>query len=191
MNNESESVIKYFGFDDLNKLIQIEKGDDDLNQLYFKYLSVNKTIPKNVLTIIIKHLLKGIEFITLKGIIHGDIKMENVVIIMIKTCKIIDFDLSQDIKAANLHSIEELSNSFLYEDLYCVGKIMCLLLSTTQKKISICNGTSLLIPYGLDITKNCLELLIALLKENPNKRISITNAMKSPYIVSDDDYIKR
>lgn len=75
--------------------------------------------------------------------------------IMIKTCKIIDFDLSQDIKVANLHSIEELSNSFLYEDLYCVGKIMCLLLSTTQKKISICNGTSLLIPYGLDITKNC------------------------------------
>ena len=72
--------------------------------------------------------------------------------IMIKTCKIIDFDLSQDIKVANLHSIEELSNSFLYEDLYCVGKIMCLLLSTTQKKISICNGTSLLIPYGLDIT---------------------------------------
>lgn len=56
--------------------------------------------------------------------------------IMIKTCKIIDFDLSQDIKVANLHSIEELSNSFLYEDLYCVGKIMCLLLSTTQKKIS-------------------------------------------------------
>ena len=44
--------------------------------------------------------------------------------IMIKTCKIIDFDLSQDIKVANLHSIEELSNSFLYEDLYCVGKIM-------------------------------------------------------------------
>ena len=81
MNNESESVIKYFGFDDLNKLIQIEKGDDDLNQLYFKYLSVNKTIPKNVLKIIIKHLLKGIEFITLKGIIHGDIKMENVVIV--------------------------------------------------------------------------------------------------------------
>ena len=28
MNNESEYVIKYFGFDDLNKLIQIEKGDD-------------------------------------------------------------------------------------------------------------------------------------------------------------------
>lgn len=81
MNNESEYVIKYFGFDDLNKLIQIEKGDDDLNQLYFKYLSVNKTIPKNVLKIIIKNLLKGIEFITLKGIIHGDIKMENVVIV--------------------------------------------------------------------------------------------------------------
>ena len=65
----------------LMQLIQIEKGDDDLNQLYFKYLSVNKTIPKNVLKIIIKHLLKGIEFITLKGIIHGDIKMENVFIV--------------------------------------------------------------------------------------------------------------
>ena len=42
MNNESEYVIKYFGFDDLNKLIQIEKGDDDLNQLYFKYLALKE-----------------------------------------------------------------------------------------------------------------------------------------------------
>lgn len=39
MNNESEYVIKYFGFDDLNKLIQIEKGDDDLNQ-YILNISV-------------------------------------------------------------------------------------------------------------------------------------------------------
>ena len=53
--------------------------------------------------------------------------------IMIKTCKIIDFDLSQDIKVANLHSIEELSNSFLYEDLYCVVKL-CVFYYQLHKK---------------------------------------------------------
>lgn len=135
-------IIYYDGFmenDNIYIIMEYIKGSD----LFDWYTSANKPIDVNMLMNIIKALLLGLEDLHNMGIVHRDLKLENILIGDNGSIKIIDFglsgfkDLPQTCKkaAGTIHYVSpDIINNplnykvFLSNDIWSLGVIFYILM---------------------------------------------------------------
>ena len=198
LNNESENIIKYYSDEESESKnqLKIEKCDYTLEKIKRIFNNKNRVIPERIVLHFISQIIQGLEFMNRKGVIHNDIKMENIMIIYKKTktqksviksidfenqlmqatCKIIDYDLSKKIKFDENEDPFDCSEmKYKRVDLYSVGLVMYFLLtlhqpSSTQSDIEFNENEK--------ISKTSILLLRQLLKANPSRRITPKEALK-------------
>ena len=196
LNNESDNIIKYYSDEESENKnqLKIEKCDYTLEKIKRIYNNKNRVIPERIVLHFISQIIQGLEFMNRKGVIHNDIKMENIMIsykktkipiiksidfenlLMQATCKIIDYDLSKKIKFDENEDPFDCSEmKYKRVDLYSVGLVMYFLLtlhqpSSTQSDIEFNENEK--------ISKTSILLLRQLLKANPSRRITAKEALK-------------
>lgn len=197
LNNESDNIIKYYS-DDENESknqLKIERCDYTLETIKKIFNNKNRVIPEKIVLHFISQIIQGIEFMNRRGIIHNDIKMENIMIsfqktktpmtikkfidfenqLMNSTCKIIDYDLSKKIKVEeNEDPFDVTEMKYKKVDLFSVGLVMYFLLTlnkptSTQYNIEFSEKEK--------ISKTSVLLLRQLLKANPTRRITPKEAL--------------
>jgi len=181
-----------------------KKGD----LMYIQDLYNNKVIPEEVVkTRFMVPLLKALEYIHDKGIIHLDVKPENIVVMEDGTVKLCDFGLAID---TNLHT----PNEFLGTPEFMAPELVKLTTAGYTNKVDMwsvgCTIFELIFGHTpfignsreetfknilqspvhfplsqyIFISSGCLMFLTKLLIKTPSSRMSAKEALQTPYVKS-------
>jgi serine/threonine protein kinase len=179
-----------------------KKGD----LVYIQDVYNNKLIPEEVVkTKFMVPLLKALEYIHDKGVIHLDVKPENIVVMEDGTVKLCDFGLAVD---THLHT----PNEFLGTPEFMAPELVKLTAEGYTNKVDMwslgCTIYELLFrytpfignsreetfknilqspvhfPLDIFISSGCLMFLTKLLIKTPTSRISAKEALQTPYVKS-------
>ncbi len=153
-------------------------------------------IPEKLSKYIFKQLIEGIKYIQNQGIVHRDIKPDNILIDLNNTIKICDFGVSKEVKQNQLLKDSCGTPAFVapeilldspYDpfkcDIWSSGVVLYTMLSGVvpfrgnndhQLHKSILSGKFTQLN---DISIECQDLISKLLEVNPNKRIKIDNIL--------------
>ena len=158
--------------------------------------------------IIYKQLINSIKFIHSKGIIHRDIKLDNILIDLNNTIKLCDFGVGKNYKK-NEKLIDQcgtpayiapeiLHNEDGYYgppvDIWSSGVVLYAMLSGNVpfKANNIKDLHQLIIrgEYNIikDISNDAKNLIKRILEVDPSKRINIEGILNHPWMISNDDY---
>ena len=158
-------------------------------------------ISENSSKIIFKQLIKGLQYIHNKKIVHRDIKLDNILIDLTNTVKICDFGVSRILRSGDIMyehcgtpayispEIFENKGYFGYGcDVWSAGVTLYYMLAGEQPfkgekideiKENILKGNFKLIK---NISKEANNLLVKMLEPDPKNRISIEQILKHPWL---------
>ena len=166
----------------------------------FDYIVAHQYLSEEQSSIFFYQLINGVEHIHSRGIAHRDLKPENLLLTENNILKIIDFGLSHEFDEINYLSTKCGSPSYAapeiikgekYDgfktDIWCCGIILYAMVcgylpfdgednDVLFKNIVECNPE---IPDYLSY--DCQELIMDILKEDPNERITIEGIKKSKF----------
>lgn len=181
---------------------------DNLLMLILK----NKMIPEETSKRIFLTACLGLQAIHEKGLIHRDIKMENIIILNgglgTPPCKILDFGLAHSIKKSNMKEVRpirncgtpgyiapELINSGLYGfpfDIFSLGVVLYIMLTgcfpfpgKNQNEI-IEKNKMCIVNYNTKrlqcISKEAKDLMGSMIKKNPHDRLTLEKVLSHSWL---------
>jgi len=153
-------------------------------------------IPEKLSKYIFKQLIEGIKYIQNQGIVHRDIKPDNILIDLNNTIKICDFGVSKEVKQNQLLKDSCGTPAFVapeilldspYDpfkcDIWSSGVVLYTMLSgvvpfrgNNDHELHKCILSGKFSQLN-DISIECQDLICKLLEVNPNKRIKIDNIL--------------
>ncbi len=158
--------------------------------------------------IIFKQLIISLKYIHSKGIIHRDIKLDNILIDLNNNIKICDFGVGKNYQnnekfmdqcGTPAYIAPEILNNEGYEgppvDIWSSGVVLYAMLSgTVPFKANNINDLHNKIKSGFyneinDISNDAKNLICKLLEVDPSKRIGINDILTHPWILSCDEDI--
>ena len=158
--------------------------------------------------IIFKQLINSLKFIHSKGIIHRDIKLDNILIDLNNSIKLCDFGVGKNYKKNEklkdqcgtpaYIAPEILNNEEGYfgppVDIWSSGVVLYAMLSgNVPFKANNIKDLHQLIINGQynnikDISNDARNLIKKILEVDPSKRINIEGILNHPWMISNDDY---
>ena len=158
-------------------------------------------ISESTAKIIFKQIIKGLQLIHKKKIVHRDIKLDNVLIDLTNTVKICDFGVSRILQPGDVmyehcgtpaYIAPEIFKDEGYEgfscDIWSAGVTLYYMLAGTQpfkaNKIEDLKEIILKGEYEPieDISKEANNLINGMLQLNPKKRLTIEEILKHPWL---------
>ena len=173
--------------------------------------AINKMnkIPENLAKIIFKQLIQALQYIHSNGIVHRDIKPDNILLDLDNTIKICDFGVSKIIPEGQLIQdscgtpafvAPEILLEYPYDpyptDIWSSGVVLYAMttgffpfrgVNETQLHESILSGD---FPRPKDVSNELNDLLSKILNTNPKKRISLKNILLHPWFNNDNNLNK-
>ena len=165
-------------------------------------------LPEKTARIIFKQLITTLKFIHSKGIIHRDIKLDNILIDLNNNIKICDFGVGKNYKKNEklkdqcgtpaYIAPEILNNNDGYYgppvDIWSSGVVLYAMLSgNVPFKANNIKDLHHKIIHGQylnihDISQDAKNLIKKILDVDPNNRINIDNILNHPWMISNDSY---
>ena len=186
---------------DTHILIVMEYVCGDL----LSYMRKRSKVSEPTAKIIFKQIIKGLQYIHKKKIVHRDIKLDNVLIDLTNTVKICDFGVSRILSPGDTmyehcgtpaYIAPEIFRNEGYEgyscDVWSAGVTLYYMLAGMQPfkggKIEELKEVILKGQYEPihDISKEANDLIDRMLKLNPKERISIEDILKHPWLKNVD-----
>ena len=205
---QHENIIKTFTYFEAlpSSLCIIQEYAKKGDLVHIQSMYNNKIVPEEVvLTQFLLPLLRALEYLHERGIIHIDVKPENIVVMEDGTVKLCDFGLAID---TNLHT----PNKFLGTEEFMAPEVVNLTKTGYSNKVDMwslgCTIYELLFgntpfignskeetfknilnapvhfPQDIFISSGCLMFLVKLLMKDPNRRTSAKEALQIPYVKS-------
>ncbi|OHT14259.1 hypothetical protein TRFO_15417 [Tritrichomonas foetus] len=193
-------------------IVEIYEIIDDENYIYIiceycskgslsKYIGMKEKLSFLEITDIFSQIVQGIQYIHENGVVHRDIKLENILLTKDSVVKLCDFGLSRqvtnetlctticgsDVFAAPEIILGKKYNGFK-ADLWSLGVVLYILsclqipwdTTSTPKMVNcIINAEYKIPPF---VNKEIQDVIHGLLVLDPNKRMSIYDLMKSPLL---------
>nr|KAI8757963.1 serine/threonine-protein kinase MARK2-like isoform X1 [Biomphalaria glabrata] len=186
-----------------------------------EYISSKKRLPEQEVAKFIRQILSAVDYLHRLGIIHRDLKIENLLLDSNKDIKLIDFGLSNFIKVANspegvraqefcvtqcgspAYAAPELLNHEKYGlqvDLWSIGVNMFAMLTgglpfTVEpfniKILYAKMRDRQMNPIPDDLSRDCRDLLKKFLNPDPTRRVTISEAMCHPWLSPSNKPIPR
>ena len=195
-----KNIIKYFEHFETDKYFCIVMenicGGNLLNAIN-KMTKFSEPMAKNVF----KQLIYTIKYLHNKNIVHRDIKPDNILLELDNTIKLCDFGVSKQVKKGQLLTdscgtpafiAPEILKDHPYDpyltDIWSSGVVLYIIVSgffpfrgTNENELrkNIIEGNY---PKLIDISDNLKDLLNKMLEINPNKRISLDEIIKHPWL---------
>ena len=182
---------------DTHILIVMEYVCGDL----LSYIRKRAKISEPTAKIIFKQIIKGLQYIHKKKIVHRDIKLDNVLIDLTNTVKICDFGVSRILQPGDImyehcgtpaYISPEIFKDEGYEgfscDIWSAGVTLYYMLAGIQPfKANKIEDLKDIILKGefepiADVSKEANDLIKGMLELDPNKRISIEDILKHPWL---------
>ena len=158
-------------------------------------------ISESTAKIIFKQIIKGLQYIHKKKIVHRDIKLDNVLIDLTNTVKICDFGVCRILQPGDVmyehcgtpaYIAPEIFKDEGYEgfscDVWSAGVTLYYMLAGVQpfkaNKIEDLKEIILKGEYNPveDVSKEANDLINGMLQLNPNKRFTIEDILKHPWL---------
>jgi len=191
-------------------VLELAKGGE-----LFKRIKSQQKLNENQTRVVMKQLFDALEYLHTRGIAHRDLKPENILMQSKNkndfSIKLSDFGLSRFVDdnfymrtlcgTPNYTAPEvfdkTIKNYTIAVDMWSCGVIMyiCLCgyppfsrkLSKYPLKTQILNGLYTFKPeHWNNISEDAINLIKSLLQVNPNNRITVSQALKHPFITKDD-----
>ena len=198
-----KNIIKYFEHFETKKYFCIVmeniSGGNLLNAIN-KMSKFSESMAKNIF----KQLILTIKYLHNMNIVHRDIKPDNILLELDNTIKLCDFGVSKQIKKGQLlkdtcgtpafiapEILKEKPYDPYVTDIWSSGVVLYIIVSgffpfrgnnETELRKSIISGN---FPKLIDISENLKDLLDKLLEINPEKRITIDEILKHPWLNED------
>ena len=169
------------------------------------FMRKRSKITESTAKIIFKQIIKGLQYIHKKKIVHRDIKLDNVLIDLTNTVKICDFGVSRILQPGDTmyehcgtpaYIAPEIFRNEGYEgyscDIWSAGVTLYYMLAGMQPfkggKIEELKGIILKGEYEQikDISNEANDLINRMLKLNPKERITIEEILKHPWLKNVD-----
>ena len=169
------------------------------------FMRKRSKITESTAKIIFKQIIKGLQYIHKKKIVHRDIKLDNVLIDLTNTVKICDFGVSRILQPGDImyencgtpaYIAPEIFKNEGYEgyscDIWSAGVTLYYMLAGVQPfkggKIEELKEIILKGEYEQikDISKEANDLINKMLKLNPKDRITIEEILKHPWLKNVD-----
>ena len=189
----------------------------------FSFVKKRRKLTEKISIFLFRQIILGIKHIHSQGIVHRDIKLENILIDLNNTIKICDFGISRILSSPNDLLFEQ-SGTPMYMapeiflcskekgykgfpvDIWSAGIALYIMLSGTfpfmiknntdsffdpnsniKKNIAIKNIIINKKPKPIeDISDNANDLLKGLLNKDPNKRLTIDEILKHPWLNNEE-----
>ena len=197
------NIIKYFEHFETEKYFCIVmeniSGGNLLNAIN-KMSKFTEPMAKNIFM----QLILTLKYLHNMNIVHRDIKPDNILLELDNTIKLCDFGVSKQIKKGQLLTdscgtpafiapeiLKEKAYNPYFTDIWSSGVVLYIMVSgffpfrginETELRKSIISGNY---PELNDISENLKDLLNKLLEVNPDKRISIDDILKHPWLNDD------
>ena len=158
-------------------------------------------ISEHTAKIIFKQIIKGLQYIHKKKIVHRDIKLDNVLIDLTNTVKICDFGVCRILQPGDVmyehcgtpaYIAPEIFKDEGYEgfscDIWSAGVTLYYMLAGVQPfKADKIDDLKEIILKGEyepieDVSKEANDLINGMLRLNPNKRLTIEEILKHPWL---------
>ncbi|GAB1605189.1 serine/threonine-protein kinase ULK3-like isoform X1 [Argonauta hians] len=169
------------------------------------FLKKKRALPELVVRRFLQQIALAIHFLWSNNVAHMDLKPQNILLTssMNPVLKIADFGFAKHIlEGTELHSMR---GSLLYMapeilckrkydsrvDLWSIGVILyeCLFgqapfasRTFTELEEKITDSGPIMLPYGVDISDRCRNLILSLLQRDPDKRIKFSEFFCHPFI---------
>ncbi|XP_036365877.1 serine/threonine-protein kinase ULK3 isoform X2 [Octopus sinensis] len=169
------------------------------------FLRKKRALPELVVRRFLQQIALAIHFLWSNNVAHMDLKPQNILLTSSENpiLKIADFGFAKHmLEGTEMHSLR---GSLLYMapeilckrkydsrvDLWSIGVIFyeCLFgqapfasRSFTELEEKITDSWPIALPYGVEVSDNCRDLLLSLLKRDPDKRIKFTEFFCHPFI---------
>ena len=200
-----KNIIKYFEHFENEKhfFIVMENicGGNLLNAIN-KMSKFSESMAKNIF----KQLIETIKYLHSIGIVHRDIKPDNILLDLDSTIKLCDFGVSKEVKEGQLLTdscgtpafvAPEILKDSPYNpymtDIWSSGVVLYAMITgffpfrgvnETELHKNILSGA---FPKLKDVSNELKDLLNKILEVNPNKRITIDNILKHPWIIQNEN----
>ena len=200
-----KNIIKYFEHFENEKhfFIVMENicGGNLLNAIN-KMSKFSESMAKNIF----KQLIETIKYLHSIGIVHRDIKPDNILLDLDNTIKLCDFGVSKEVKEGQLLTdscgtpafvAPEILKDSPYNpymtDIWSSGVVLYAMITgffpfrgvnETELHKNILSGA---FPKLKDVSNELKDLLNKILEVNPNKRITIDNILKHPWIIQNEN----
>nr|XP_022328897.1 serine/threonine-protein kinase ULK3-like isoform X1 [Crassostrea virginica] len=202
LNHENIVRLEDFLWDDqyIYLIMEYCSGGDLSN-----FIRSKRTIPENILKRFLQQIAKAMKYLYDFNIAHMDLKPQNILLTSEynPTLKIADFGFSKHLfqgdelhlmRGSPLYMAPEIICKGTYDsrvDLWSIGVIIyeCLFgrapfASRTFKELEnkIWDSKPVEIPYGVNISDNCRDLILRLLKRDPKERITFEEFFNHPFV---------
>lgn len=176
----------------------------------FDYLNSVVLLPESRTRILMRQVLEAIEFIHSRGIVHRDIKLENILLDETLSAKLSDFGFAvyvrhdeqlKEIRGTPGYLAPEMLRANMYEDspgygrpvdMWCCGVMLYTLLcgsqpfSRTSREETIVASLrgqyTFEAPEWQDISDAAKDMITRLLTQNPKDRMTASEALRHPFI---------
>ena len=200
-----KNIIKYFEHFENEKhfffFFENICGGNLLNAIN-KMSKFSESMAKNIF----KQLIETIKYLHSIGIVHRDIKPDNILLDLDSTIKLCDFGVSKEVKEGQLLTdscgtpafvAPEILKDSPYNpymtDIWSSGVVLYAMITgffpfrgvnETELHKNILSGA---FPKLKDVSNELKDLLNKILEVNPNKRITIDNILKHPWIIQNEN----
>ncbi|EDV26515.1 uncharacterized protein TRIADDRAFT_54606 [Trichoplax adhaerens] len=170
-----------------------------------KFIRFRKRLPEIVVKKFLRQLASALQFLRIRNISHMDLKPQNMLLSSQNdpVLKLADFGFAQyvmnevdakTLRGSPLYMAPEIICSGKYDakaDLWSAGIIMFEALfgvapfasnSYAELEDKIRSSAEITLPSNANISASCRDLLISLLRRNPDERISFDNFFNHPFI---------
>ena len=202
-----KNIIKYFEHFENEKhfFIVMENicGGNLLNAIN-KMSKFSEAIAKNIF----KQLIETIKYLHSIGIVHRDVKPDNILLELDNTIKLCDFGVSKEVKEGQLLTdscgtpafvAPEILKDSPYNpymtDIWSSGVVLYAMITgffpfrgvnETELHRNILSGV---FPKLKDVSNELKDLLSKILEVNPNKRISVDGILNHPWMIQNENII--
>ncbi|XP_052797001.1 serine/threonine-protein kinase ULK3-like isoform X3 [Mya arenaria] len=202
LKHDNIVLLKDFQWDDIYIYLIMEYcSGGDLSQ----FIRSKRLLPERIVRKFLRHIVSAMQFLREHKVAHMDLKPQNILCTSASdpVLKIADFGFAKHmytgdelhaLRGSPLYMAPEIICKGQYDarvDLWSIGVILyeCLFgrppyasKSFRELEEKIWDPKPVELPYGVEVSDNCRDLLLRLLKRNPDERISFEEFFVHPFL---------